>query len=235
MGDWAVTTHWSPTRPQLPVARDFIDERWAARLGRVGQALWQLETVQKYGFYAGPDDPQVVGVQAGYDYLRAPSSGPFVAGWNYVLGSEPRWLEEAATLIEGARVLALAPSASRFLLALPNVQRCDRARAAWWMHESQLDPDPMVRVVEALGACRRGLEASQLVIGLHTHDFGYVHTGSLQFPSGRNGTAAIELQLTGCFNPLSDDHVSGPYAGSIYTQRAPSVALPTLAWPFSPD
>ncbi len=229
MGDWAVTTHWSPTHPGLPSARDFIDERWAARLARVGPSLWQLDTVQKHGFWPGPADlPQLVGVQAGYDYLRSPADGVFVAGWNYVFGREARWFAEAAELLEGARVLA---DTAGVLLALPETYRCERPRGAWWMHESQLDANPMVRVVEALGACRRGGDASELVIGVHTRDFGYVHTGSLQFPAGRNGTSPIELQLSGRFNPLLEQQVVGPYAGSIHMQREPTIALPTAPWP----
>ncbi|QSQ17065.1 hypothetical protein [Myxococcus landrumensis] len=219
----------------MPAERDFPDEHWAARLGRVGPSLWQLETLQKYGYYAPRGGPESIAVQAGYDFLQNPTLGGFFAGWNYVLASEPsarRRFQEAASLLEGARVLQL--SQEQDLLCLRTPIRFERPRLEWKLEEGRSDATGAASVVEALLASgpelRRG--SSTFVVGLWTHAHGWVHTGTLAWNfTGWLPDTTVELEASGLCNPLTEEQRAGPYFGSNHMPSRTPTALPTVPWP----
>ncbi len=236
MGDWAVTTHWAWTRPRMPEARDFPSDRWAARLGRVGPGLWQLETLQKYGYYRAPEGTAAVGVQAPDDYLVEYGGGPFSAAWNYLVATEPsdasRFARAAALLGEDA---SLPPAVQHAVLCLRTPIRFERPLASWSLSESHLDSAPAARVAEALIAGgpppRRG--RLECVVGLFTFEFGWVHTGVLTlFIDKSMEQSGAELEMTGRFNALAETKEIGPFAHSLYMERATPVPAPLAAWPF---
>ncbi|NMO17419.1 hypothetical protein HPC49_06830 [Pyxidicoccus fallax] len=222
----------------MPDARDFPDERWAARLGRVAPGLWQLETLQKYGHYQPLDEAMVVGAQVNDGYLLNRGVGSFFAGWNYILGMESSAaarFTEAAGLLEGACALPLPPR--QHLLCLREPIRVEHPHTRWALDESHLDASPAARVIEALlapgHALRRG--SIELVVGLHSREFGWVHTGALTlFFEGTFASARAEWVMTGQRNPLADERVDGPYADSISMARPEPVLPPTVPWPFEP-
>ena len=78
---------------------------------------------------------------------------------------------------------------------------------------------------------RRG--HTELVVGLHTHELGWVHTGTLRvFFDGWLPDASVELAASGERSPLSEERRTGPYAASIDMKRPEPVPLPALRWPF---
>lgn len=236
MGDWAITTHWAWARPRIPDARGFEDDRWAARLGRVGPGLWQLDTLQKYGYYRAPEEATVVGVQARDGYLMERGGCPFFAGWNYLLCAEPAGAQrfiQAAGLLDGASALPLSPRHA--LLCLRTPIRFERPLSSWALSESHLDAAPAARVVEALMAGgpppRRG--RIECVAGLFTREFGWVHTGGLTlFVDDAWERSEAELEMTGRYNLLSETIEVGPYARSMYMERPTPVPPPSVRWPF---
>ncbi|WP_021781643.1 hypothetical protein [Myxococcus hansupus] len=215
---------------------DFPDHRWAARLGQVAPGLWQLETLQKYGYYRAPEGTAAVGGQAPDGYLVEYGGGPFSAAWNYLVTTErsgaSRFAQAAGLLGEDA---SLPPATQHAVLCLRTPIRFERPLASWNLSESHLDSAPAARVAEALltGAPppRRG--RTECVVGLFTFEFGWVHTGALTlFIDNSMEQSWAELEMTGRFNALSGTKEVGPFAHSMYMERPTPVPTPLVAWPF---
>jgi hypothetical protein len=258
MGDWAITTYWGDNHPpDLPAVWDPDCAARAARVGRLGDTgLWQFDVLQKYGWFTlDPDeDPYLFGMAATYNHLSVRTGGPLLAGWNYLLtrSEEPippgllptaieLWGEPAVLLDDGGD-----QRGGRALLCLPEPFRCADSFVTFDLADSQYDPTPEARFIEALALAAEPVMADwprapdtawsrELGLGLWTAELGYLHTGTLRLYIDPElvPPSAADRSLSGADNELTDESTAGPWGPSLYFEFAP-VPLPNVPWPFPP-
>ena len=241
-----MASYWGTGAPPKPKANDFGDDRWAARIARVSGDLWQLDVVQKWGYWiprvAG--QPQIVGVVPGYGCALEYGRGPLLPGFNYVLAPTPRkGLPDAmADTAIGVGILAgaadlLGPGRSTVvdvgkgaMLCLREPVRVADAQADWQLDQDTAIPDELAALALAAPA---GLTHSFLV-GLWTVEYGYLHTGDVRvrIGSGRHWFGRVEVCLTGEYQDVEKETVWGGDVGAGYLRFSP-VARPGQRWPLT--
>lgn len=254
MGNWSTVTHWFEcARPGDARAvigglrrgrhRWADPERWALRAGLCSPTLVQAESVEKWGVALGlPDvaargvpDVRVVQLCLGDPVAVGPSEGDgFRLAWNYVVSPAAHDLPAvAATLGGGATCL---PAGDRRVLCLPTATPLRPVHTDFG--ELSTRDDGLGRLLYAIAAADRHAPGriSRHLLGLYTPAHGWVHLAALvlglQSRDWERG-GRVWLEDAAAHNPVHHELAAGPYAHSIYVERAEPVALANLAWPFT--
>lgn len=244
MADWAPCYHWFASKTPSTEAllariasearRSGWADRWAARIGHVGEGLVQVQTATPWGHLVLMDAD--VEVCPANQFLSARGSGSFFAGFNHLL-----FMDEGRIDVERAAGLLGSDAkvwhqGKRLILALKQPIALTEAEQKIHLRDTLEDSTPMGRLIEALALSVEeefSEKEPKILLGLRTSQHGCVHLGHIGLEMRSSWHQVFRFEVTGEYNTQSRVQEMGPSVWALGS-LGKGPMLMDEGWPFPP-